>query len=94
MANMYIWTEGSWTKGVVASEEKIISFKYLTEHSHIGITVSNGVMPLMAEKALIYGKLVESLLPEYYSPYEKFLLTCPSSGIWKLMSDNTWVNHK
>lgn len=89
MAKLYVWTEGSWTIGVVASEERIIEFKYLTEHSHTGIKVSTGIMPLRSEEALIKGKAID-----VYETYESFLLTCPSSGLWKLMSDNTWINHE
>lgn len=84
---MYIWTEGSWTKGVVASEERTISFKYLTEHSETGITVTTGVMPVKAEQALVVGT------SEPQNSFHTFLLTCPSSGLWKRYADGSWINH-
>lgn len=89
MANLYVWTEGSWTIGIVATEERIIAFKYLTEHSHIGIKVSTGIMPLRAEQALVKGRSID-----LYEKYESFLLTCPPNGLWKLTNDDTWMNHE
>lgn len=93
MAKMYIWEEDGCKFGVVVSEEHSIFFHYLELYSHMGITVTQAY-GVAYKEALLKGKLVESLLPEYHTAYERFLLTCPSSGLWKLMSDNTWVNHK
>ncbi len=88
MSKLYVWTEGSWTKGVVASAEAIISFKYLTEHSHTGIIVSDKVNVSEEHKALITGS------SEPKNNFHKFLLTLPEKGLWKCYKDNNWINHE
>ena len=89
MVKMHIWKVEEMILGVVVSPLKINHFYYLQDYSHCGITIVETPIADVLWRALLMGEVTEPT-----SEFHKFACTFPSQGMWKLMSDGTWINHK
>jgi hypothetical protein len=89
MVKLYIWIEGSWARGIVASENDAIEFKYSTDYSQTGITVRHKPSIHAFEQALLHGVLTEPT-----TIFQQFLVTFPADGLWRCYADGSWLNHE